>query len=301
MPMNLAEFQKKTLTRRFEKAGLRSSTLRGRGFHVHCWVGLEDKPPLMLIHGFGGSAIWQWYPQVRWLSKYYKLIIPDLLCFGGSDCELGMLSLRKQGEALMMVADQLGLEKFGVAGISYGGFVSYLMASRWPGRIEKVALIACPATAITARDFNQVLADFGVQSITEILLPTEPEMVRRLLQIAWARPPRVPSFILKQVHALLFQDRVTQKEKLINELTSYIDHIPSLPPSQSHETLIVWGEHDKIFPLYLGHRLKDYLGDRASIEVIQGAAHAPNHEGKKRFNDVVHQFFSGGAEATTGP
>jgi pimeloyl-ACP methyl ester carboxylesterase len=294
--MELANWKKRNLTKQFEKAGLRECQFEEEDYSVHCWVGTSDKPPLMLVHGFGGAAIWQWSPQVKRLSKHYKLIVPDLLCFGDSHCDVNTVSLLRQGEALISVADKLNIQEFYIAGISYGGFVSYLMASRWPGRIKKIALIACPATVITAGDFDQVLDDFGVERINDLLLPEKPESVRRLLRVAWVRPPRVPTFVLKQIHKALFLDRIQEKEKLLNELTSYIGNIPSLPPSQSHETLIVWGEHDRIFPLYLGHRLRDFIGKRASIQVIAGSAHAPNHEKKKRFNEVLLEFFRRGSQ-----
>ncbi|KAL2906084.1 putative hydrolase YugF [Bienertia sinuspersici] len=55
-------------------------------------------------------------------------------------------------------------------------------------------------------------------------------------------------------------------------------------PKINQNTLIIWGEHDQIFPIELGHRLKSmcrYIGESAELVTIKKAGHAVNLEKPK--------------------
>jgi pimeloyl-ACP methyl ester carboxylesterase len=53
---------------------------------VHMWVPASPpRNPLVLLHGFGASATWQWYPYLRPLiAAGFDPIVPDLVFFGNS-------------------------------------------------------------------------------------------------------------------------------------------------------------------------------------------------------------------------
>lgn len=44
------------------------------------------------------------------------------------------------------------------------------------------------------------------------------------------------------------------------------------------QTLIIFGEQDRVFPLELGLRLKRHLGDTSELIIIKNAGHAINRE-----------------------
>ncbi|KAL4579501.1 hypothetical protein LXL04_015650 [Taraxacum kok-saghyz] len=46
-------------------------------------------------------------------------------------------------------------------------------------------------------------------------------------------------------------------------------------------TLIIWDEHDRLFPLELGERLKGHLGEDAKLVILKNAGHAINAEKPK--------------------
>ena len=72
----------------FSNSGLKSSTTDlGNGTIIHCWIPKthkEKKPSLVLIHGIGANAMWQWSEFIKPLSSRFNLYIPDLLFFGES-------------------------------------------------------------------------------------------------------------------------------------------------------------------------------------------------------------------------
>ncbi|VAH27877.1 unnamed protein product [Triticum turgidum subsp. durum] len=57
---------------------------------VHMWVPARPpRNPLVLLHGFGASATWQWYPYLRPLiAAGFDPIVPDLVFFGNSSTRL---------------------------------------------------------------------------------------------------------------------------------------------------------------------------------------------------------------------
>ncbi|KAL0290076.1 UNVERIFIED_CONTAM: hypothetical protein Sangu_2589900 [Sesamum angustifolium] len=72
----------------FSTAGLKSTTTDlGDGTVIHCWgpkTHKPSKPTLLLIHGIGANAMWQWNDFVSPLSSKFNVYVPDLLFFGES-------------------------------------------------------------------------------------------------------------------------------------------------------------------------------------------------------------------------
>ena len=68
-----------------------------------------------------------------------------------------------------------------------------------------------------------------------------------------------------------------------DELLKQQYHIP-------HKTVVVWGEFDPLFPVEVGERLVNMIGDHAKLEVIKKTNHAPNMEKIRLFNRMVRDF-----------
>jgi len=285
-------FQERLLKRRYRKHGLRTGTTTTDFGHFAYWLGDNNAPPLVLLHGFGASALWQWYPQIAALSKQYRLIIPDLLFFGGSTTSAPDRSITFQAEAICELLNRLDIPQADMMGISYGGFVTYTIATKWPERIRRMILVGCPGDVITRTDHEATLKQMGVEHISDLLLPDDPSQLRRLLGIAWHKPPRLPLALLRDAHRNLMSNHVERKRELLLDLLEYLDghrsQIPRQPPKA--QTLLLWGEHDAIFPLHLAQRLQQKIGDHCQLEILKKAAHAPNLEQKRRFNRSVLRF-----------
>ncbi|PKI66214.1 hypothetical protein CRG98_013382, partial [Punica granatum] len=72
----------------FSQSGLKStSTDLGEGTVMHCWVPRrrqQSKPNLLLLHGMGANAMWQWNEFISPLVSRFNLYVPDLVFFGES-------------------------------------------------------------------------------------------------------------------------------------------------------------------------------------------------------------------------
>jgi pimeloyl-ACP methyl ester carboxylesterase len=273
---------------KMRRAGLAERTTTLDNGTVHYWVGGQG-PPLLLVHGFGGDAAWAWHEQVRQLAARRTLYIPDLLFFGSSWSELGNFSVEFQAETLLQLLDEHGVDRVDVGGISYGGLVAFALAAHESGRVRRLVLVDSPGPTYTDTDHEEMLARFDIASVAELLLPEEPRGVRRLIEVAWYNPPPTPSFVLSDVHRQMFRVGVEQKRAMLHELEGKRAELRERDWSVHQPTLVVWGEHDPVFPIEVGQRLADALPD-SEFMVLEGTCHAPNLEKPVPFNEAVLSF-----------
>ncbi|PAN14785.1 hypothetical protein PAHAL_2G444300 [Panicum hallii] len=289
--------------RRFAAAGLveASVPLDGGATTVHCWRfppgadgGTNARPVLVLLHGFGPPATWQWRRQVGPLSRRFRLVVPDLLFFGGSSTSsAARVSEAHQAEAVAKLVAAVvppGTARVSVAGTSYGGFVAYHAARLLgPGAVERVVIASSDLLKADADD-RALLRRGGAERVEDVMLPRSPERMRRLLQLAYHRPRRfTPGFVLRDLVQYLYSDKVEEKKELIKGITlGNKDKFQLTPLAQ--EVLVLWGEHDQIFPIEKAFEVARKLGPNARLEVLKDTGHMPQEEDPKRFNEAILNF-----------
>ncbi|KAL5219295.1 hypothetical protein ABZP36_019979 [Zizania latifolia] len=275
------------LRRRFLSAGLRPFSVRllspaGTGTTVHVWA--RPRParrPVLLLHGFGASATWQWAPYLRQLiGAGLDPIVPDLLFFGASFSTVPDRSETFQARTMKSTMDAIGVRRFAVVGVSYGGFVGYRMAAMYPEAVER-AIMVCAGVCLEEADLAAGLFPVaGVGEAAELLVPSQPADVRRLVKLTFVRPPPImPSCFLRDYINVMGSDHNQEKTELLQTLIN--DRKLSDLPKISQPTLIIWGEQDQVFPMELAHRLERHLGENSRLVVIKNAGHAVNLEKAK--------------------
>ncbi|GMH13548.1 hypothetical protein Nepgr_015389 [Nepenthes gracilis] len=187
----------------FNHTGLRSVISDigdGGGTVMHCWVPRipkQSKPNVVLIHGFGANAMWQYADAISHFTATFNVYVPDLLFFGRSYTRRPERSEEFQAQCLKRLMEVHGLSRMSVVGISYGGFVGYSMAAQFPEAVER-AVLCCAGVSLEEKDMSEGL--FMVRDLQEakrILLPQTPEMLRELMRLSFARPAkRIPDWFL---------------------------------------------------------------------------------------------------------
>jgi pimeloyl-ACP methyl ester carboxylesterase len=287
-----AKLQSQVYWSRFQAAGLRPRSMVLPQATLRLWQGGAERDPLLLIQGFGATALWQWHSQVGPLAQDRMLLVPDLPGFGGSRLHNGAYTLDAQVDVFVALLDRCGIDCADTVGISYGGFVAMRLAERYPDRVRRLVLVDSPALGYTAEDYDDLLRRFNISDIGELLLPEKPEQIRRLLRVAWHKPPWTPAWVLPDVHRTLFCDKVAEKREMLADLLTLLRR-PGGPPEAalSHQAMVLWGEHDPIFPVHLGARLAARLG--AALHTIPRTAHTPNMERPVIFNNLLSRFLRG--------
>ncbi|MDO6475201.1 alpha/beta hydrolase [Alteromonas sp. 1_MG-2023] len=110
------------------------------GINVH-YKDQGTGPAILLVHGtLGDLHDWDTWAEV--LSKHYRVIRFDLPSFGiTGDIPNGNYSVDRSHVLIDGLMDALDIEKFGIAGISYGGMVSFRYAATRVNRITSMILV----------------------------------------------------------------------------------------------------------------------------------------------------------------
>lgn len=254
---------------------------------IEYWIG-GSGPDLLLLHGFGASAIWQWVDQMDLYVRDYRVIVPNLLWFGASHSKKNDFTLDHQLQIVLALLDHLDSKRSHVIGLSYGGFVTYELAARHPDRVDKIVISDSPARTFRFEDYESACARMNVEKLSDLLVPTDVKGVDLLMELGYYSPPWAPRFAKRQVVTTLYSRYPKQQRALLDTM---IDNWPAddgtTPKAPS---LLIWGEHDTLFPLSLAKRLQKRLGQRTRLETIPKARHAPHLEHPEKFNRLVLEF-----------
>ncbi|KAF7830406.1 Monoacylglycerol lipase ABHD6 [Senna tora] len=283
------------LRRCFNAAGLTSEKMDvDEETTVHFWGPKNhrsEKPSLLLIHGFGPMAIWQWRQQVQFLAPHFNIYVPDLVFFGASTTTSGDRSEVFQAASVAKVMDKLEVKRFHVMGTSYGGFVAYHIARMVGERVEKV-VIASSGVNMRRSDNVALLGRANLDKIEELMLPATPQQLRKLMGLSVSKRLHIlPDFFLNDFVNNLYSENRKEKMELLKGLTLGRDDTPNLAPLQQ-EVLIIWGEHDQIFPVQMATELKKVISKKTKLELIKNASHVPQIEKPREFNKIVLDFLS---------
>ncbi|MFF3067704.1 alpha/beta fold hydrolase [Kitasatospora sp. NPDC057904] len=99
-------------------------------------------PGLLLAHGAGGSARDNWGPLLAGLAAHRTVVAPDYPGSGDTPYEPGEPTLDDLADRLVATAHEEGLDTFDLAGYSLGAAVAVRAATRHPGRVRSLLLLA---------------------------------------------------------------------------------------------------------------------------------------------------------------
>ncbi|KAL3695753.1 hypothetical protein R1sor_009829 [Riccia sorocarpa] len=288
--------------RSFERAGLESRMVQvGNEFNgstVHVWVPKgyttppPEKPVVVLIHGFGASSVWQWEGQVKPLLRHFTVIATDLLFHGESTTQSPKRTESFQAETIVLCLRALGVTKFNVVGTSYGGFVAYRIAQNFPDTVEKL-ILSNSAVLMTPEDDRELCKRGGAETNWELLLPESEETVHRMLRLLFKKSSFffLPRFVLRDYINVVHNPNRKEKRELLEALVIGKEAAPSLMTKVDKDVLIIWGDNDTIFLPFQAQRIKDYLGERAEMVMLEDAGHASQIEQAGKWNALVIEFF----------
>ncbi len=280
------------LNRKMEKAQLEQTTFtNSESDTIEFWdSGDTSKPAMLLVHGFGATTKYQWFKQVKMLSRDYRVIAPNLNYFGNSVPAEPNYTVAGQVKLLETLLEHLDVDTMTIFGVSYGGLVSIEYAKLHPDRIEKMLLFDSPIKFADSSDIEAVKTYFNAPSVEELFVPSDPKGLNKLMYLATGKKSRIPGGFLKEFYAKSYAYNFEDKRKLIGGLLADMELYSNRDYTFEMPILLIWGSEDKVVSLETGRKLVDYLGENAELHIINGAAHMPNITHEKEFNAHVSEF-----------
>lgn len=101
---------------------------------------------VLLQHGFSRSSK-LWYPWVPYLSRFYRVVRPDMRGMGASGIPRDLasgLTPDKMLSDINAIIDDLGVDSVHCCGESLGGLLGMVFAARHPERIRTLTLVGAP-------------------------------------------------------------------------------------------------------------------------------------------------------------
>jgi pimeloyl-ACP methyl ester carboxylesterase len=111
-------------------------------YYYHHEGGDPDKPPVLFLHGLGGSNL-DWPPDLRRLAGA-RVFVPDLPGHGRSQ-GIGWQSIPDYVKSIISFMDAVQLRRALIVGHSMGGAIALQMALQHKGRVAGLGLISTGA------------------------------------------------------------------------------------------------------------------------------------------------------------
>lgn len=246
-----------------------------------------EGPPIVLVHaGICDSRMWD--PQWETFPRAHRVVRYDLRGFGRSPLGPGRYSPPAD---LIALLDELALGPAALVGASMGGGVSLQVAVARPDLVSALVLVG---SGVRGHDWSEYVTSSWEEEEAAIERGDLDEAVEVNLRTWVDGPDRSPDEVDPAVRekVAVMQQRAfelgldqpdAQEEALVLDIGERLGEI-SVP------TLAIVGEHDVQDVHVVAERLEREVG--ATRVTIQGAAHLPNLEKPREFDELVLGFLA---------
>ncbi|WP_318842356.1 alpha/beta fold hydrolase [Virgibacillus alimentarius] len=257
------------------------------GAKVYCEYFLNEKPPILLLHGFVSST-YTFNRLIPLLQKNFSVIAIDLIGFGRSEKSTTFIySYANYARLVAECIDYFQLKNVTIAGHSMGGQIALYTTRIIPQKINKLILLASSSYLGKVRKsliYSSYLPLFhliakrkiqkqGVkQTLTNALY--DPSFITSELLEEYGRPLKEGNFYKSLVRLLRHREGDLKPEQL------QTIHTPAL---------LIWGEKDNVVPLHVGRRLVKDLPN-AKLITYEKAGHLITEERPKEIYEQILSF-----------
>jgi pimeloyl-ACP methyl ester carboxylesterase len=242
-------------------SGAQSRSVQVGGYRLHYVAeGKAAGPPVVLVHGLGGSAE-EWSNEAPYLVKAgFRVYMPDLPGYGRSEKPADFsYSVGDEAAVVAGFMDAAGLKQVDLGGSSMGGWIAQLVAARHPQQIRRLMLFDSAGLA-EPPDWN-----------TSLFTPQTPGELDQLEALLMPHPSAIPAFVARDVVRFSNQRAWIIRRALATMLSGH-DTTDSVLPGLKMPVLIVWGAEDRIMPLRHGETMHR-LVPQSEFVVIPGCGH----------------------------
>jgi pimeloyl-ACP methyl ester carboxylesterase len=234
-------------------------------------------PPVLLLHGLGGSAD-RWKQVIPYLSTKYRLIIPDVIGFGYSEKPHVEYTIDFFINFIKKFLNLLNISDVNIIGSSFGGLLSLEYAIKYEAEIKKLVLVS-PAGMM--RYVSTTLKHY----ISAALYPTFENVLRAYQEMMY------DSKMVSEESIEDFINRMNlpnSKYAFMSTLMAFNDQ-PQLTDRLKINipTLIIWGRNDTLIPVRYAKKFKI---PNSKIVILDHCGHYPYIEKIEEFVRIILKF-----------
>ena len=251
--------------------GVESTLVRvaGQTLHSYRLEGEGSGPPVLLVHGLGGSA--NGFARTFFgLAKRFRRVLAVDLPGHGFSPELcgGPICVQAHFDVLQAYCRQVVREPAYVVGNSLGGAMAVELGAQAPELVRALALVAPAGADLPPGRIDAVLHDMiGVRTASD---------ARALTRRLFHAPP-LPLMLF--AHELRkFYGTPTVRALAEEALEARAALSPEVLGGLKMPTLLLWGGSEKLLPNESLDYFRAHLPAHAAIEVVPGFGHIPQME-----------------------
>jgi pimeloyl-ACP methyl ester carboxylesterase len=236
-----------------------------------------EGPPLVLVHGFSGSACFEWGRVFDLLAERHRVVAPQLVGFLPSEQPDITYSTDAQLAHLSGFLEALDLTGCTLAGESYGGWLvaAYAARAAEPGqalaRVARYAIL-CGAVGVIRTG----------QTPPAPRPPPETPLWRAIMG-------RLPELNPHDVANNRTRERIFAASDLGRGWPDAAALARIATP-----TLLLWGEDDELVPVRYGRAAAAAIPG-SQLVVLPGVGHIPSIEAPRDFVRILADFAAGRA------
>jgi pimeloyl-ACP methyl ester carboxylesterase len=243
--------------------------------------------PLVYLHGMSGWGRWESYHIAFGIT--HMVYAPQLPGWQDGAVPAEVTAVADYAATVVRLMDELGLGKIDLVGHSFGGWVALELAAAYPDRVSRLVVVdsmgldlpEAPGADLGAMSEDEFLGAAFAQSGTVVIRGDFGGTVEEVRQSDEFRKQWASRGIIAKIPGARRGDP---------DLAGKLKDI-------SADSLVVWGNQDRIVPIAHGRRIAQII-PRCKFAEIDGASHTPMRERRETFQRIVHDFFT--AEGAAG-
>ena len=225
--------------------------------------------PLILLHGWGTSKK-TFFSLVQELKDYYEIHLIDLIGFGESDEPVRPFNLDDYVLFIRDYVSRFNVDKPILLGHSFGGRIAIKYESIFK---DTDKLILVDSAGIKRKNIKNKLKIWKYKFLKKwYKLTKNKTKYQKLVINSGSNDYKNATPIMKKTLSIIVKEDLKKHIKRINK-----------------ETLIIWGQDDKVTPykdaLYLKKHLKN-----SGLVTFEDTGHFPYLENKQRFNLIIKEY-----------
>jgi pimeloyl-ACP methyl ester carboxylesterase len=231
-------------------------------------------PPLLVLHGASGAGPWS--AMLDSLAERFDVIVPEHPGFGESDTPDWLDTVHDLAYFYLDVLDHLRLERVHLVGISLGGWIAAELAVRDPGRLISLTLAGSAGLHVP-----------GLQQVDPFLRSDE-QRIRDFFHDQKRADAAVAEALKPELEDVMMKNRITVA-RLSWQPRGHDPHLAKWLHRIDVPTLLVWGEHDRLFPKDYAYAFQRLIPG-ATTMIVPDCGHVPHLEQPAVFVAAVRDF-----------